>query len=183
MESRFFADILLNRHNAAILDRWNALDLPDGWLVAGSLFQTIWNLQSHQPPEAGIKDYDLFYFDPHDLSAAAEQQVQARVESVLADLGITLEACNQARVHLWYEGHFGHPYPALQHSRDGIDRFLMPCTCVGVRPDDVYAPNGLTGLYRGTLSMNPLTPHRALYLQKTASYRRRWPWLRCEDAA
>lgn len=58
---RFVADILTNRYNREILTAWDELDLPDGWLVAGCLFQTVWNLQVHRAPEAGIKDYDIFY--------------------------------------------------------------------------------------------------------------------------
>ena len=135
MPHHFIADLRSNRHNRAILDRWPALALPDGWLVAGCLFQTVWNLRSGRPPEADIKDYDIFYFDAGDLTEAGERAVQARVEAVVADLGITVEVANQARVHLWYPGFFGEPYPALENSRDGIDRFLVACTCVGVRPD------------------------------------------------
>jgi len=176
--ARFRADILANRHNGAILDRWAELALPDGWLVAGCLFQTVWNLQAGRPPESGIKDYDLFYFDATDLSADAERAVQARVDTVLGDLGIALEAINQARVHLWYEAEFGYPYAPLGSSRDGIARFLVPCTCVGVRPDDTHAPYGLETLYRGELAMNPLVPHRELFAAKVASYRARWPALR-----
>lgn len=37
MQDRFRADVLTNRNNKAILDRWAALALPDGWLVAGCL--------------------------------------------------------------------------------------------------------------------------------------------------
>jgi uncharacterized protein len=96
---------------------------------------------------------------------------------VLGDLGVALEAINQARVHLWYEADFGHPYAALRSSRDGIDRFLVPCTCVGVRPGELYAPYGLDALYRGELAINPLTPHRDLFEAKAASYRARWPAL------
>jgi uncharacterized protein len=174
---RFRGDILANRNNRAILERWSDLALPDGWLVAGCLFQTVWNLQAGRPPESGIRDYDLFYFDAADLGEAAERAVQARVDAVLGDLGVALEAINQARVHLWYETDFGHPYAALHSSRDGIDRFLVPCTCVGVRPDEVHAPYGLDALYRGELAMNPLTPHRDLFEAKAASYRARWPAL------
>lgn len=178
LEDRFVADVLTNRFNRAILARWESLDLPDGWLVAGCLFQTVWNLRSGKPPESDIKDYDLFYFDPSDLSAEAEQRVQARVESVLGDLGITVEAANQARVHLWYEEFFGEPYEAvLKSSRDGIERFLVPSTCVGVRPGEVYAPNGLALMYDGVMALNPLVPHQALFERKVASYQRRWPWL------
>lgn len=70
MQNRFLADILKNTNNRAILDRWNLLALPDGWLVAGCLFQSVWNLQRGRPPEADIKDYDLFHFDPVDTSEA-----------------------------------------------------------------------------------------------------------------
>jgi hypothetical protein len=181
MLERFRDDILANRNNRAILDRWSDLALPDGWLVAGCLFQTVWNLQAARPPEAGIKDYDLFYFDATDLGAAAEQAVQARVDAVLGDLGIRVEAVNQARVHLWYEADFGKPYAALGSSCDGIARFLVPCTCVGVRPEDTHAPYGLEALYRGELAMNPLVPHRELFEAKAASYRARWPALKIID--
>lgn len=183
LEARFLADVRRNPHNACILDRWDTLQLPDGWLVAGCLFQTVWNQLSDRPPTAGIHDYDLFYFDPHDLSDAGERAVQQRVDALLADQGITLEVCNQARVHLWYPSHFGEPYPRLHSSRDGIDRFLIPATCVGVAPGRLYAPYGLEGLYAGELTMNPLIPHAALYARKAASYQARWPWLRVAPAA
>jgi hypothetical protein len=182
MQERFRGAILANRNNRAILERWSDLALPDGWLVAGCLFQTVWNLQADRPPEAGIKDYDLFYFDASDLSAAAEKAVQVRAEAVLGDLGIAVEAVNQARVHLWYEADFGKPYAALGSSRDGIERFLVACTCVGIRRDELYAPYGLDALYRGELAMNPLVPHQELFEAKAASYRARWPALTIVDS-
>lgn len=71
------------------------------------------------------------------------------MSSVLGDLGMTIEVANQARVHLWYEAHFGRAYEPLHSARQGIDRFLVPATCVGVRPRELYAPNGLALLYEG----------------------------------
>lgn len=180
MQYRFLADILTNRHNRAILERWNELALPDAWLVAGCLFQTVWNLQSGRPPEADIKDYDIFYFHGDDLTEDGERAVQARVDALLGDLGVCVEASNQARVHLWYESYFGQRYEPLLCSRDGIARFLVPATCVGVKPGEVHAPYGLSLLYEGVLGMNPLVPHRDLFEQKTSSYRSRWPWLRVQ---
>lgn len=184
--SRFLCDILRNRFNRAILDAWPRLDLPDGWLVAGCLFQTVWNLRSDRPPEADIKDYDVFYFDPSDLSEEGEQAVQRRVLAQLGPLGVPVEVKNQARVYLWYEEFFGYPYPRLASATDGIDRFLIPSTCVGVQATSaglrLYAPNGLGPLYAGMLAPNPLVPHATLFRDKAASYRQRWPWLSVRES-
>ena len=43
---RFVSEALQNPHNAALLERLPFLGLPDAWLVAGCLFQTVWNLRS-----------------------------------------------------------------------------------------------------------------------------------------
>lgn len=182
MTATFLTDIGTNPANRAILARWQRLALPNAWLVAGCLFQTVWNLKAQRPPGENIKDYDLFYFDPQDLSAPAEAQAQAHVSALLSDLGITVEVANQARVHLWYPGHFGHDYPPLASAEDGIRRFLVLETCVGVRPGQWHAPYGLDGLYAGTLTPNPLVAHAELFARKVASYRQRWPWLRMEGS-
>lgn len=181
--SCFAEHVLANPNNRAILQRWDRLALPDGWLVAGCLFQTVWNLQAGADPAARIKDYDLFYFDGADLGAEAQAAVQQRAQAAVADLGIEVEAVNQARVHLWYPRVFGHDYPALHGAREGIARFLVLATCVGVRPDgrgglEVCAPYGLQALYDGVLAPNPLVDRGDLFARKAASYRARWPWLR-----
>jgi len=182
LAGQFISEVLQNPHNDEILRRLPSLQLHDAWLVAGCLFQTVWNLQAGRESTAGIKDYDLFYFDPSDLSEQAETAIGARVDACFADLGVTIEAKNQARVHTWYPHWFGKPYAALHSTRDGIERFLVPCTCVGLQPVEdgtplLYAPYGLDALYRGILRPNPLIDHRTLFQQKAASYRARWEWL------
>lgn len=178
---KFLHDVLANPNNRAIFDRWGALDLPDAWLVAGCLFQTIWNLQGGFSPEAQIRDYDLFYFDDTDLTSESEQRAQGRMDDLFADLHITIEVKNQARVHLWYGDHFGHFYPQLRKTQEGIDRFLITATCVGIRRDgpeyEIYAPYGLELVYDDTLSSNPLVNQSDLFRIKAHSYVARWPWL------
>lgn len=178
MSQDFLHDISRNTGNRQILSCWQDFALPQAWLVAGCLFQTIWNLQTGRPPGAGIKDYDLFYFDSADLSEEAEQRAQARVDLVLGNIGISVEVANQARVHLWYPAHFGRPYAPLTAVEEGITRFLVLETCVGVRPGECYAPFGLSGVYAGTLSPNPATPYPELFAAKVESYRARWPHLK-----
>src|SRR4051812_19920323 len=180
MHTEFAAHVASNAVNRAILSRWSLLDLPSPWLVAGCLFQTVWNIRSGLKPEWGIKDYDIFYFDPSDLSETAEAEAQALTESALGDLGVTIEVANQARVHLWYPMHFGYPYPALASTEEGISRFLVLETCVGIRPQQFHAPYGLSGLYAGTLTPNPATPSPEQFANKVASYKARWNWLKIE---
>jgi hypothetical protein len=60
--------ICLNPVVAEILDRMPVLELPDCWLAAGALVQTVWNVLSDRDAQTGILDYDLNYFDASDLS-------------------------------------------------------------------------------------------------------------------
>ncbi|HWK45012.1 MAG TPA: nucleotidyltransferase family protein [Stellaceae bacterium] len=180
---KFIDQALTNPLNRIILERLPTLGLPDAWLVAGCLYQTVWNRLAGRSPGALIKDYDIFYFDDADLSWDAEDRAIRRAERCFADLGITVELRNQARVHLWYAERFGPGYPALRSSRDGIDRYLVECTCVALAPTpggapELYAPYGLGDLYDGILRPNPINPRPALFAAKAASYRARWPWLR-----
>ncbi len=185
LEHRFIADVQRNRVNRLLLERLHELALPDCWLVAGCLYQSVWNLRSGQVAEAGIRDYDVFYFDASDVSEQAEREVNQRAASLFGDLGAPIEIKNQARVHLWYEGYFGRPYAALRSAREGVDRFLVASTAVGLQPHPgedgtaltLYAPYGLDGLYRGVLTRNPRVDHGELFEQKCADYQARWPWL------
>lgn len=182
-ENSFVRLVLQNPINSILMDRLSKLELNDAWLVAGGLFQTVWNLQSGRPPTEGIKDYDVFYFDGEDLSWDSENQDIERVNGALGDLGVNVELRNQARVHLWYGERFGLGYPPLRSSCDGIDRFVVDCTRVGIRvgrgtAGELYAPGGLEDLYGGVLRPNPLNLRPKLFIAKAESYRARWPWLK-----
>lgn len=180
---RFIADALANPVNGAILDRLPRLGIRQPWLVAGCLYQTVWNGLAGRPAAENIKDYDIFYWD-EDTSWEAEDAVIRRGTALLADLGVEVEFKNQKRVPIWYPERFGAPYPPVSRAADGIDRFQVLCTCVGLTPArDLYAPYGLEDLYAGWLAANPTTPTPHLARGKMESYRARWPWLTVVDAA
>lgn len=174
-----FAELALrNPVNAAILQRLPALGLADAWLVSGCLFQTVWNIQTGRDVQQGIRDYDLFYFDP-DTSYAAEDAVIRRVREAFADVTTAIEVRNQARVHLWYAEKFGVPYPPLSRASDGIDRFLMDCAQVGLgETGEVYAPKGLADLQAMIVRPNRTQNFQAArYDEKTARWKALWPEL------
>ena len=173
------AAALENVANAEILRRLPDLGVPEAHLVAGCLFQAVWNRKSGWPVDRHIKDYDVFYFDDGDLSWEAEDQIIRRARDLFADLGVVIEVKNQARVHLWYRDRFGADYPKLASARDGIDRYLVTCTCIGIaaRTGALYAPNGLDDLEAGVLRINPVNSQPTRFFEKAESYKARWPWL------
>nr|WP_245886461.1 nucleotidyltransferase family protein [Kineococcus xinjiangensis] len=184
MEQRdvFLDMVLRNDVVRAVLERAPGLELPDWWLTAGALFQTVWNVQDGRDPCTGIRDYDLFYFDGSDLSWEAEDAVIRRAEVVFEDLGATIEVRNEARVHLWYEEHFGVPAVPFRSSRDAIDHFAATTCCLGltVDPDGqllVHAPHGYDDLFAQRLRPNPVLAPREVYERKALRWRREWPRL------
>ena len=83
---------------------------------------------------------------------------------------------NQARVHISYTRKHGLPYPPLDHSTEGIDRFLTKNTRIGIRRTrdgyEVYAPDGFDDaenlIARPNMTANFST---ANYAKKTARWK------------
>ena len=196
-ESRFLDAVLQNPRVRDVLTRADALDLPDWYLAAGCLFQTVWNVLDGRDPEHGINDYDLIYHDDCDLSWDAEDVVIRRCAEAFGDLGVDVEVRNQARVHLWHEDHFGVPYARLRSSTDAVDRYAAHACRVAVRTSsaaprhgsdqasdhgydggyDVYAPSGFDDLFAFVVRPNPVVAPREVYETKSARWARLWPRL------
>jgi hypothetical protein len=177
----FLAATLRNPVNQIIVDELLRLALPDAWIVSGCLVQSVWNVLTARAVDHGIADYDIFYFDP-DTSWAAEDAVIRRLQNSFAALGVTIEARNQARVHLWYAEKHGLPYPPLSCSTEGIDRFLTKNTQVGLRRAgdgyQVYAPNGFDDIANMIVRPNPEPNFSAAnYEAKAARWKKLWPEL------
>ena len=180
--TEFKAALLRNPTLAEVLARAAAMGLPDWYLVAGCLCQTVWNVVTGQPPEAGIKDYDLAYFDRSDLSWAGEDAVIRAGQQVFAGLPVPVEIRNQARVHLWYERKFGSPCPPYDSTEAAIDTFEATIASLGVHlePDGrwrIYAPYGFADVFNLVVRPNPALAPRHIYEAKAARWQRQWPGL------
>ena len=167
---------------ATVLDRWLAIGLPDCWLVAGCLAQTVWNDAFGLPATHGISDVDLVYFDGSDLSADAETRHAERIRALFADLGLWIDVKNEARVHLWYAEKFGNALAPYVSTEDAITTFPTTATAVGVQPRagglHVFAPYGLSDLLGGTVRPNKKQITQAIYDAKVKKWQDRWPGLR-----
>ncbi len=175
-----FLDIVLRNETVRVLtDRLTYLELPDSYLAAGCLAQTVWNHVSGYPPSHGITDYDVLYCDLDDLSWEGEDRIIRRCAEAFADLDVDVQVRNQARVHLWYPGKFGVPHQQLRSTQEGIDSFLHCSSAVGLRKTpggyEVYAPFGLDDVFGMVVRPNYLYDLPGPYEEKAARWRRTWP--------
>ncbi|WP_260190505.1 nucleotidyltransferase family protein [Actinophytocola gossypii] len=142
----------------------------------------MWNVVTDRPPAEGIRDYDLFYFDDSDLGWDAENEVIRAGARLFGDLPVPVEIRNEARVHLWYEDHFGVPCEPYPSTEAAIDSFAATTCCLGVRLDGadrwrVYAPHGLADVFNLVVRPNPVLAPRQVYEAKTRRWREQWPQL------
>ncbi|HLO76004.1 MAG TPA: nucleotidyltransferase family protein [Magnetospirillum sp.] len=181
---RFVALTLQNPVIRVILSRMNQLGVDDCWLASGCLFQTVWNLRCGKAPTAGIRDYDLIYFDA-DTSWDAENAVIQRAARLFADVDARIELRNQARVHLWYEAKFGRRFGSLTHSCHSLWRYPSRTSAVAMRIHpaghiELYAPFGI----RHALDLKVRPNRRAdiadVYDSKARRWRGEWPALSVE---
>ncbi len=174
--------LMRNPTLAEVLRRAAGAGMPGWYLVAGGICQTVWNVVTGQPPEAGILDYDLAYFDGSDLSWQAEDAVIRSAHDLFGGLSAPVQVRNQARVHLWYGQKFGVRCPAHESTEAAIDTFEATTACIGVRLEPggrwrVYAPHGLADVFNLVVRPNPVLAPRQVYEAKVARWRGEWPSL------
>lgn len=168
-----------------VLETLRELDLPDWLVFSGAVYQRVLNDLTGRPADYGVRDYDVGYFDPSDISYEAEDVVIRRVAAAFTQpLRRQVEVRNQARVHLWFEAHFGEPYTVLSSTAEALERFVSPLFAVGVRLDpagdlDIEAPFGLADLFDLRLTPNRARPTEN-FPRIAAGVTARWPELRVE---
>jgi hypothetical protein len=166
-----------------ILAHAQELNLADWYLGAGCISQTIWNIQSGFEPEHAIKDYDLVYYDPVNISYEAEDEIIQKGQELFKDLTIPVEIRNEARVHLWYEKHFGKPIEQYKSVEDAISTWPTTATCVGIRKEldgkvKVFAFFGLDDLFNMIVRPNKKLITEKIYRDKFTGWVKVWPKLK-----
>lgn len=161
------------------------LQMPNWYLGAGCIAQTIWNKLHGFDLNCGIKDYDLVYYDPSNLSGEKEELYIQKGRELFKDIPVEIK--NEARVHLWYEKHFGYPIVPYQSVEDAINTWPTTATCVAVKYYDknqftVYAPYGLNDLLGMIVRPNKTQITKEIYLKKAERWKKIWhklkiiPW-------
>jgi uncharacterized protein len=178
--SRFETIVRSDPNLMQLLASIRGVQLPQWRLVAGCLYQTVWNVLTGRDRGAGIKDYDLIYFDDGDLSWAAEDRVIRRIAAATRGCVGPVEVRNQARVHLWFETRFGTAYPQLSSADEAIQRYASIVHAIGVRLEDddrldVAAPFGLEDLFSMVIRPNYALENAVGHMRKARRAQAIWP--------
>lgn len=177
----FLADILaLNPVVQAVLAAASELRLPDWYLGAGGVSQTVWNVRHGFPPAEGIKDYDLVYYEPG-ADRTKEHEIERAVVERLSEFEVEMDVKNEAFVHLWYAQKFGQTIEPYTSTEDAISTWPTTASSVGVRTDGdgltVCAPYGLADVLGMVARPNKVIVSREIYEEKTKRWAARWPLL------
>jgi hypothetical protein len=159
-----------------------ALSLPQWRVVAGCIYQTVWNALTDRPQGTGINDYDVIYFDGDDLSEETEIAVEGGVRRGVPTFPVPVEVRNQARVHVWFEDFYGISYTPLSSADEAITRYASTTHAIGVRFTDdgrldIFAPFGLDDIFAMIVRPNYILPNKSTYQRKAARARTLWPEL------
>jgi uncharacterized protein len=168
----------------SLFDRWEHIGLPDCWLVAGAVAQTVWNDAHTFAPEHGIKDVDIVYFDA-DLREQSESHHAERLRRLLKDLPVQVDVKNEARVHLWYAQKFGYAIQPYTSTAAALATFPTTAGSVAVRPSaegiEVCAPFGMEDLLGLVVRPNKVQITEPIYAAKVKRWRALWPRLTILD--
>jgi hypothetical protein len=156
------------------------LKLSSWCIGAGAVRNLVWDaLHDYSTPTA-LADLDVAYFDASDLAPERESEFQCRVHQAMPE--IPWEVTNQAAVHQWFEGYFGHAVEPLRSLRDAVASWPEYATSVGLWLDqddaiEVIAPHGLDDLFNCVVRRNPTRVSMAAYHRRIEEkkYALRWP--------
>ena len=193
LQHRFETIIRADPDLMLLLVRLRSVGLPQWRLVAGCLYQTVWNHLTGRPRGTEIKDYDLTYFDADDLSWEAEDAIIRRVGAATRGCVGPVEVRNQARVHRWFAARFGVRYDTLASADEALQRYASVVHAIGIRLEeddrfDVAAPFGLEDLFGMIVRPNRVLDNATSHTSKAQRAKTIWPeitvvpWGRATDS-
>ena len=178
---KFISILEENKDLMIILDYLAKLNLPNFYIAAGSIFQTIWNYYDNRPLNYGIKDIDIIYYDKDNLTKEVEQKLENQIIDFLKqqNLNYEVDVNNEARMHLWKKENENKDIDQYQNSEDAIAKWIATVHAIGITKEKgqikVYAPYGLSDIFSRTIRpIKHKGNSQELYNKKVASWQSRF---------
>jgi hypothetical protein len=125
-----------------VVERVATLELPDCWVAAGLVRNTVWDVLHGYRAWTPLSDIDIVYFDAKNTSAKQDRGFEVTLRSWFPNCKFSVK--NQARMHLRNRHR---PYRDTEH---GVRLWTETCTAVGVAKGQdkwrVLCPWGLEDL-------------------------------------
>jgi hypothetical protein len=155
-----------------------ALRLPDCWIGAGAIRNTVWDrLHGFSDDTAHDTDVDVVWFDPEKASPDQDSALEARLSAAMP--GQEWQVRNQARMHMRNRD------PAYRDTEDALRYWPETATAVAARlrngQVELIAPFGLDDLLGLTVRPTPAFRQKPeIYAARQASknWSVRWPKLK-----
>lgn len=170
-----------NKDLMTILDYISELNLPNFYIAAGSVFQTIWNYYDGKPLNYGIKDIDIIYYDEVNLSKEIEKDLENKIINYFKELDINYEfdVHNEARMHLWKKENENKNIDQYKNSEDAIAQWIATIHAIGITKENgnikIYAPYGLSDIFSRTVRpIKHKNNSKELYDKKVISWSNRF---------
>ena len=170
-----------NKELMAILDYVDKLNLPNYYIAAGCVFQTVWNYYDNKPLNYGIKDIDIIYFDKNDLSVEVDLKYYHMIKQHSCALGYKYEidVSNEARMHLWKKDKYNIDIEPYISSEDAIEKWIATIHAIGIKKEDgdikIYAPYGLSDIFTKTIRpIKHISNSKEIYEEKVNSWNERF---------
>lgn len=157
-----------------------SLDGPVCYIGAGAIRDCVWDRMSGNYGDTEVKDIDVVYFDPSNLSAQQESRITDELLKIAP--GEKWDVKNQARVHLWFEKSFGYRVEPLSSIEDAVATWPEYASAIATRLKDddsleLIAPYSLDDLLGMKVRRNPVRVTVEKYRERIAgkNYPKRWP--------
>jgi hypothetical protein len=147
------------------LEAVRSLQLPESYLAAGAIRNTVWDALHGWTRSRPQSDLDVIYFDPVNLSNDAEDRLRVALPEY------KWEVTNQATVHDWQSLATGREIPAYDSIAASMASWPETATAVGARLSDhgameFIAPYGLVDLFALRLRPSPAASDPSAYTSR-----------------
>ena len=165
----------------SILTYVEKLKLPNFYISAGSIFQTVWNYYDNKPLNYGIKDIDIIYFNKKDLSVDTDLMYYRKVKA-FADkqkYNYEIDVSNEARMHIMHKEKYNNIIEPYISSEDAINKWIATVHSIGITKTNdeikIYAPYGLSDIFSRTIRpIKHKDNSKELYDKKVNSWKERF---------